>query len=200
MLNARCKHTNIHTVLHTYTHRHTRVQCKTTYTHTGGLTLHKPHSCAHDACCCCAYFPAIGPDPDTACQCTSLHEPQAARVEEETDGYQLFGGEPWVHSYCITTHTHTHMHGRSHWSCLTAILVPVFIGRAFTGNISLVICYSCSKPERSTNLQKSLKRTSRNMLQSNYILFLNSILTYSVLRLGFLELRGPSEWTNIHVC
>ena len=125
------------------------------------LILHKPHSCAHDAHCCCAYFPTIGPDPDTACQCTSLHEPQAARVEEETDGYQLFGGEPWVHSYCITTHTHTHTHthtrAQSQSSCLTAMLVPVFIGRAFTGNISLVISYSCSKPAWSTNFQMLLK-------------------------------------------
>lgn len=58
--------------------------------HTGALGHHKPHSYTH-AHCFCAYLPTIGPDPDTACQCTSLHEPQAAGVEEETDGYQLFG-------------------------------------------------------------------------------------------------------------
>ncbi len=117
---------DVHTSMHyphtwLYTHesvdRHTQTNTHESsakpHIHTVALARHKPHSYTH-AHSCSAYLPAIGPDPDTACQCTSLPEPQAAGAEEETDGYQLFGWEPCVHSYCIAstppppTHTHTH--------------------------------------------------------------------------------------------
>lgn len=75
---------------HESTHTHIHKSSAKPHIHTGALGHHKPHSYTH-AHCFCAYLPTIGPDPDTACQCTSLHEPQAAGVEEETDGYQLFG-------------------------------------------------------------------------------------------------------------
>lgn len=64
--------TNHHTP---WVHKHTQVECETTYTHTEALAINHNYTHTH---CCCAYLPTIGPDPDTACQCTSLHEPQAA--------------------------------------------------------------------------------------------------------------------------
>lgn len=102
---------NTHTWPYTHMSIHTHIHDLSAkpHIHTGALARHKPHSYTH-AHSCSAYLPTIGPDPDTACQCTSLPEPQAAGVEEETDGYQLFGWEPRVHSYCIATHTRMHEH------------------------------------------------------------------------------------------
>lgn len=90
---ARCTHTRIiHTPMSPppQTHTHIHDSSAKPHIHTGALARHKPHSYTH-AHSCSAYLPAIGRDPDTACQCTSLPEPQAAGGEEETDGYQLFG-------------------------------------------------------------------------------------------------------------
>lgn len=106
--------------------------------HTQAIAQHKPHSDTR-AHSCRAHFPTAGWGPDAACQCTSLSEPQAAAFEEETDGYQLVGWEPWAHSYCIAPHKQMHTHA---WRAILIEAVKLQSSLCFLSNVVFVLLNS----------------------------------------------------------
>lgn len=161
-------HTHMHNP-HTHespcpTHTHIHDSSAKPHIHTGALARHKPHSYTH-AHSCSAYLAAIGRDPDTACQCTSLPEPQAAGGEEETDGYQLFGWEPLVHSYCIATHTHTHTGKNTNsfklFNWVHACSAPGTYSQHLTGNSDLL---GYCRWEVTVEIQKELPQITAHSL------------------------------------